>query len=119
MSRHQYQKFKCSNEITFLQETWLTNFDTQCLTIISDTFYAKGGISSMDYSIHLLAGSPHGGLGILWRKYIYENCNIVDLDDERLIYIIQIISCSICLELMIFFKHILLHMCKLLVTEVL
>ena len=73
-----------SSDIIFLQETWLTDFDTQFLTIISDEFYTKG-ISSMDSSIHLLAYSPDDGLGLLWRKSLGEKCNIVDLDDGRLL----------------------------------
>ena len=62
-----------SSDIIFLQEIWLTDFDTQFLTIINDEFYAKG-ISSMDSSVHILAGRPHGGLGILWRKSLGEKC---------------------------------------------
>ena len=42
-------------------------------------------MSSMDSSIHPLAGRPHGGLGILWRKSVLEKCNIADLDDARLL----------------------------------
>ena len=42
-----------SSDIIFLQETWLADFDTQYLTIISDEYYAKGS-SSMDSSIHLV-----------------------------------------------------------------
>jgi len=75
----------------------------------------------MDSSIHLLAGRPHGGLGVLWRKSLGDKCNIVDLDDTRLLCMeiaikhnddeikllfvniyMHIISGSICLELMIF-----------------
>jgi hypothetical protein len=37
----------------------------------------------MDSSAQLLAGRPHGGLGILWRKSLGEKCNIIDLDDTR------------------------------------
>ena len=77
------QMLCASNDIIFLQETCLTDFDTQFLAIISDEIYAKS-ISSMDSSIHL-AGRPHGGLGILWRKSVLEKCNIADLDDARLL----------------------------------
>ena len=73
-----------SSDIIFLQETWLMDYDTQFLTTICDKFYAEG-ISSMDCSTQLLAGRPHGGLGILWRKSLGEKCNIVDLDDTRLL----------------------------------
>jgi len=73
-----------SNDIIFLQETWLTDFDTQFLTITNDEFYAKG-VSSVDSSIHLLAGRSDGGLDISWRKSLGENCNIVDFDDVRLL----------------------------------
>jgi hypothetical protein len=73
-----------SSDIIFLQETWLTDFDTQFLTIISDEFYTKG-ISSMDSSIHLLPVRPHVELGILLRKSLGEKCNIVDFDDTRLL----------------------------------
>ena len=52
-------------------ETLLTDFDTQFSTIISDEF--------------LIADHPHGALDILWRKALGEKCNIVDLDDGRLL----------------------------------
>ena len=60
-----------SSDILFLQETRLTDFNTQFLTIISDEF--------------LIADHPHGALDILWRKALGEKCNIVDLDDARLL----------------------------------
>jgi len=46
----------------------------------------------MDSSIHLLAGLPLGGLGILWRKSLGEKCNIVDLDDTKLLGIEMVIK---------------------------
>jgi len=46
----------------------------------------------MDSSIHLLAYSPDGGLGLLWRKSLGENCNFVDLDNTRLLGIDIIIK---------------------------
>ena len=86
----------------------------------------------MDSSIHLLAGLPLGGLGILWRKSLGENCNIVDArllgieiviknnDDEIKLLFVNIYMPFDCLdntdELMILLKHILLHICTLLVT---
>jgi len=73
-----------SSDIIFLLETRLTDFDTQFITIISDEFYDKG-ISSMDSSIHLLAGPPRGRLGILRRKSLGEKYNIVDLNDAKLL----------------------------------
>jgi len=72
-----------STDIIFSQETWLTDFDTLCLTVISDEFYAKG-IYSIDFSIHLLAGPPYRGLGILSRNILDEKCNTVDIYDTRL-----------------------------------
>jgi len=39
----------------------------------------------MDSSIYLLACRPHRELVILWRKSLGETCNIVDLDDGRLL----------------------------------
>jgi len=69
------------SNIIFLSETWLTDFDTQFVTIICKS------ISSMDSSIHLLAGRPDGGLCISRRKSLGENCNVVDPDDTRLLAI--------------------------------
>ena len=46
----------------------------------------------MDSSIHLLAGGPHSGLGILGRKSLGDKCNIVNLDDARLLGIEIIIK---------------------------
>ena len=39
----------------------------------------------MDSSIHLLPVRPHVELGILLRKSLGEKCNIVDLDNTRLL----------------------------------
>ena len=127
-----------SSDIIFLQETWLTDFDTQFLAIISDELYAKG-ISSMGSSIHLVACSPDGGLGILWRKSLGENCNIVDArllgieiviknnDDEIKLLFVNIYMLFDCVDntddfmqylsrVNDIFKYILLHMCTLLVN---
>ena len=58
-------------------------------------FYAKG-VSSVDSSVQVLSGRPHGGLGILWRKSLGARCNIKDLDDSRLLGIeIVVNNCGI------------------------
>ena len=74
----------CSfNDIIVLQETWLLDSEIQYLSIVDDMFYSKG-ISSMDTSVKIHQGRPHGGLGILWKKSLGENCNIVDMCDTRI-----------------------------------
>jgi len=66
-------KILCASScIIFLQKTQLTNYDIQLLTTISNAFNALD-ISSIDSSIHLLAGRPHVGLRILWRKSLFSN----------------------------------------------
>ena len=70
-------------DILLLQETWLLECDLPVLSTIHQDFYAKG-ISSVDLSLDVLRGRPHGGLAILWRKCIGQTCKVNDMDDSRL-----------------------------------
>ena len=66
-----------------MQETWLLDCDLTYLASLNIDFYAKG-LSSICTSEDVLRGQPHGGMAIMWRKCISSNCQIVDLDDQRL-----------------------------------
>ena len=59
-----------SNDIVFLQETWLSKFELSMLNGIHPEFIGLG-ISAFDSSSALLAGRPYGGLAILWRKSLH------------------------------------------------
>lgn len=69
------------NDIIFLQETWLMNFDLCMLGQISNEFYAKG-ISAMDTAKGIINGRPHGGLACLWRKSLGSKCKTMIYDNE-------------------------------------
>ncbi len=72
-----------SNDVVFLQETWLFDFDLPILGNINTDFYAKGK-SSMVSTDGVVTGRPHGGIAILWRKDIAQYCRIIDYDDTRI-----------------------------------
>ena len=73
-----------SCDVLCLQETWLLDCELSLLTNVHSDFYAKG-TSSVKICDNVLHGRPHGGTAILWRKSLGDNCNIVDLEDDRLI----------------------------------
>ena len=73
-----------SSDVILLQETWLADYDLSFLSSISSDFYAKG-ISSVNSSVGVLRGRPHGGLAILWRKSLECQSRILTFDDERLL----------------------------------
>ena len=73
-------------DILLLQETWLLDFELPLLSNLCDGFYGKG-ISNIDSSCDVLRGRPHGGLAVLWKESISSKCNIVEMDDPRLMCI--------------------------------
>ena len=79
-----FDRYVKTSEVVFLQETWLMDFDNPLLNNISEDFYGKG-VSSMDASSCILNGRPFGGLGILWKKSLDKQCNIVSFNDPRLL----------------------------------
>ena len=75
----------CSNsDIVFLQETWLADFEIPFLSRIDSNFHATG-LSEMDSSKTIHKGRPFGGLGILWRKSLCSEINVVKYDDSRIL----------------------------------
>ena len=42
-------------------------------------------ICAMNDDGQLLVGRPYGGIGIMWRKNISHACNVVNLNDVRLL----------------------------------
>ena len=73
-----------SNDIVFLQETWLMPHELGLLDNIHKDFNAHS-ISSVDVHSAVHVGRPHGGLSILWRKDMDSVCNIVNFDDHRIL----------------------------------
>ena len=72
--------------ILLLQGTWLYDFDLSLCNSVHKDFYGQG-LSSVNSSSGLLAGRPHGGLAILWRKSLGVSCKINTCDHERLVNI--------------------------------
>ena len=64
------------------KETWLASDELHLLASLDDRFYGQG-VSAMDAINKLLRGSPHGGLGILWRKTLV-GCKIINLPNPRI-----------------------------------
>lgn len=73
------------NDIIFLQETWLSNFELFMLNKIHDNFLGLG-VSAFDSSSALLSGRPFGGVAILWRKSLQCNAK-VKIISERIMQV--------------------------------
>jgi len=58
-----------SNDIVFVQEHWHLNSHLHKFNGINDNFcfYGKSAMDSVQ-SVGLLRGRPFGGVGVLWRK---------------------------------------------------
>ena len=63
-------------DIIFLQELWLSSEDLTLLKTVHKNFYTHA---------ICLVGRPYDGIGIMWRKNISHACNVVDLNDVRLL----------------------------------
>ncbi len=83
-SIHDIMQMCETSDVLLLQETWLMDFDLAFLSTIHPDFSATG-ISSMDSSAGVLAGRPHGGMAIMWRRSLADKCKIVSYDDTRLL----------------------------------
>ena len=75
-----------TNDIIFLQETWLTFEELPMLKSLHADFYADG-VTAMDTSSGLLLGRPYGGIAILWRKSIGNCIQIHKYNDSRVMSI--------------------------------
>ena len=70
------------NDVIFLQETWLSNFELFMLNNIHNNFLGLG-VSAFDSSSALLSGRPFGGVAILWKRSL--QCNLkVTIISERI-----------------------------------
>ena len=78
-----------NNDVIFLQETWLMNFDLSMLGLISKDFYARG-ISAMNIDTGIINGRPYGGLACLWRKSLGDRCKPIIYDNEDRIMGIEV-----------------------------
>ena len=75
-----------TNDIIFLQETWLTFEELPVLKSLHADFYDDGA-TAMDTSRGLLLGRPFGGIAILWRKSIGNCIQIHKYNDSRVMAI--------------------------------
>ena len=82
-SADEIRDFCCTCSILFLQETWLADFKLFSLSTIHPDLYDIGK-SSIDTLSGLKLGCPHGGMCILWKKELGNICNIIDIDDSRI-----------------------------------
>lgn len=72
-----------SCDVILLQETWLADDELQYLNSFDKRFYAKS-LSSMNSENGIVRGRPYGGISILWKKSLGNQCNIQLYDDTRL-----------------------------------
>lgn len=73
-------------DIVAIQETWLLSHDIPWLGDIHEEF-SYTGKSAVDTSKGILKGRPYGGVGILWRKSVFNVVNLVPCKSDRLIAI--------------------------------
>lgn len=79
-------------DIIVLQETWLQPQDVAFLGNIDQNFDFTGK-SAIDTGAGLLRGRPYGGVGILWRKNIFESVSVIKCNSAR-ITAIKILSAA-------------------------
>ena len=76
------QRLCDSNNIIFLQETWLASDELQLLSTMHDQFYSQG-VSAMDVRDGICRGRPYGGLAVMWRKSL-GGCEVIDMPTPRI-----------------------------------
>jgi exonuclease III len=73
----------CKNaDILALQETWLLPFDVPLLGTV-DVDFGWTGKSAVDISEGMVKGRPYGGLGLLWRRSVFQSVTTIDCDCDR------------------------------------
>ena len=73
-----------SNDIIYLQETWLAKFELFMLNQIHDDFIGLG-VSAFDSSSALLSGRPYGGIAILWKKSLQGSVKAKVISDRIMV----------------------------------
>ena len=68
------------NDIIFLQETWLSEYELDILSSLHPDCYARG-VSSMKADEGILVGRPFGGIAISWRKALASHV-VVDVIND-------------------------------------
>ena len=71
-----------SNDIVFLQETWLSSQEVHILGDIDREFYVRMQ-SSVDVSSTAIRGQVRGGIAVMWRKSL-AGVKVLDSEDKRL-----------------------------------
>ena len=78
------KKLCSDNDIVMLQETWLYEDELYMLNNIHCEFNGTG-TSAMDLQAKIIKGRPHGGVGFLIRKSIFQFCKVKKYEDSRII----------------------------------
>ena len=72
-----------SNDIVFLQETWLAKFELNNLNAIHQDFLGNG-TSAFDSYNSILSGRPFGGVAILWKKCLQARIKVITLSERMM-----------------------------------
>ena len=70
------------SDVIFLQEIWLAPDELNILNNIHSDFYGRG-VSAMEPTRGILAGRPHGGVAILYRKSLAKFIKVDSVDDDK------------------------------------
>ncbi|KOB51851.1 Mutant cadherin, partial [Operophtera brumata] len=73
---------KCA-DIIALQETWLWPHDLDFVSQIDPDFDSIAK-SSMDTSVGVIRGRPHGGMALLWNKTKFAKVSVIECSSDRL-----------------------------------
>ena len=73
-----------SNDIIYLQETWLARFELFMLNQIHDDFFGLG-VSAFDSCSALLSGRPFGGIAMLWKKSLQGSIKAKVISDRIMV----------------------------------
>jgi exonuclease III len=71
------------SDIVAIQESWLMPDDVTFLNTIDDNFCSTG-TSAVDTTTGMLRGRPYGGVGLLWRRSIFQSVVVLPCDNPRL-----------------------------------
>ena len=69
------------SDIVCLQETWYSKQDLAGVNNLDTNFHGTG-VSTTDYSSHIVSGHPPGGVAILWREHLTQFIQPVDLNTD-------------------------------------
>lgn len=73
-----------SNDLIFLQETWLAPYEVDLPACIASS-HSAFSLSAINITEQVNVGRPYGGLSVLWSKRMGSNVRIRKFDDDRLL----------------------------------